>query len=128
MVFGRVCVCVRVCALLCICRCLSLDVRYVCVRVCVCVCISMYVRAHVRACAMGVRVVYVRGCGACMRPPPMLWVRAAGCLAHAHMSNLSNWCDRPAIIVVRYELGSTQSLGHLNIFYSSHNPHSYPLI
>ena len=46
--------------------------------VCACVCVAVYVSAHLLACG-----VYMRSR-----------------LAHAHLSNLSNWCDRPAIIVV----------------------------
>ena len=51
-----------------------------CVCACACVCVSVYVRAHVCACG-----VYVHSR-----------------LAHAHLSTLSYWCDRPANIVVRF--------------------------
>ena len=71
------CVCVgSVGALLCMCRCLCLDVqclRVQCLRVRACV--SMYVRAHVRmcaVCAVCVCGVYVRACGVCMRPRVLL--------------------------------------------------------
>ena len=89
-VCARVCVRFRVCvaafvltcgvsACLCVCVCVCV---FVC-SACACVCVSVYVRAHVLACG-----VYMHSH-----------------LAHAHLSNLSNlsnWCDRPAIIVVRY--------------------------
>ena len=51
------------------------------------------------ACAVCVCGVYVRACGVCMRSRVLgMCVLSAGCMVHAHMSN---WCDRPAIIVVR---------------------------
>ena len=35
------------------------------------------------------------------------------CLVHAHMTNLSNWSDRPVIIEVRYELVSLKFITFL---------------
>ena len=76
-------------ALPCMCRCLCLDVRCVRVRACVRAFPCMFVRMCVRvrcvyAVCMCMLAVYVRVCSCCV------CVCAAGCLAHAHMINLSN--------------------------------------
>ena len=44
-------------------KCVFLTAHVAMACVCVCVCVSVYVRAHVRVCAMCVCGVYVRACG-----------------------------------------------------------------
>ena len=88
-----------VCARACVCASvyvmgLCLDVQCVRLRVCV------LFRVYSCPCAC-VCVVCMRRACACLRCMYAFARAALELQAAWHMTNLSNWCDRPAIIVVR---------------------------
>ena len=93
----------------------------VCVRLRVCLCASPCMFAHLCVCLCASPCMFVRMCAVCLCVLAVyacvreccVCVWAAGCLDTCALTNLSNCCDRPAIIVVRLCETSNMFIKHV---------------